>query len=259
MAGDLGTVILVALLGVTTTGAKYIHSGFKRRKQRELIEETPTAEVESVSIGPAELTGTAEVLSEAFEAPFTDDDCLYVSWEIEEWHETDEGDSWVTREEGTNCAPFVLDDGTGEIRVDADESAEWEVRDGSDRWRVDADESPPPGIRSFLEESDDIGPPDDPSLLDRGKQHGDRRYRQEAIRPGDDVYVYGAVRTDGTGDETSPIVGPDTERVDTEMFFISDATETTLLDQRDWTLLWRLPAGAALVALGIGGLYLFLF
>lgn len=255
MSGDLGTVVLLALIGMTTTGAKYIHSGFKRRKQRELIEETPTADIESVSIGPAELKGTAKPLDDVIEAPFTDEECLYLSWEIEEWQQTDDGNSWETIESGTQYRSFLLDDGTGEIRVDTSSSAEWEIANGSYSCEVAADETPPEGIQRFLTEEDDVDAPDEPSMLDVGKQHGDRRYRQNLLKPGEEAYVYGAVRTD----DSDLAIGPDNSRVDTEMFFISDKREQRLLDQRDWTLMWRLPAGAALVALGIGGLYLFLF
>lgn len=258
MSGDLGTVILVALLGMTTTGAKYIHSGFKRRKQRELIEETPTAEIESVSIGPTELKGTATPLEDVIEAPFTDEECLYCAWEIEEWQQTDDGNSWETVDAGTQYRSFLLDDGTGEIRVDTSSSAEWEVANGTFRREVAADETPPEGIQRFLRADEDVDAPDDPSMLDVGRQHGDRRYTQKLLKPGEEAYVYGAVRTDEDY-ETDLAIGPDTSRVDTEMFFISDQREDRLLEQRDWTLIWRLPAGAALVALGIGGLYLFLF
>lgn len=258
MSGDLGTVILVALLGMTTTGAKYIHSGFKRRKQRELIEETPTAEVESVSIGPTELKGTVKPLDDVLEAPFTDEECLYCTWEVEEWQQTDDGNSWETIDAGTRYRSFLLDDGTGEIRVDTRSSAKWEVANGTFRCNVTADETPPEGIQQFLQRVDDVDAPGDPSLLDVGRQEGDRRYKQKLLKPGEEAYVYGAVRTDEEY-ETDLAVGPDTSRVDTEMFFIADQREERLLDDRDWTLVWRLPAGAAMVAIGIAGLYLFLF
>ena len=256
---ELGELFVFLLIAIGF-GLWLIYKGFKLRKQREFIEETPTADVASVSIGPAELKGTAKVLEHTVTAPFSDEDCLVASWEVEEWEQTDDNSYWKTIEDGVFAADFTLDDGTGTITVDATGPAEYVINRGSgNRVRVDVDETPPTHVADFLDRADTPGDSSNMfSAIDIGNQEGDRRYTQNLLRPGDDAYVYGAVRRRETADETGHlVVGAPDEDVDAGMFMISDQRESTLLDKRDWALAWRLPAGALLTAAGVGGIVYF--
>lgn len=252
--------LLVLLVGMVGFGLYLIWKGFTLRRQREYIQETPTAEIESVSIGPAELIGTARPENGPLQAPFSDEECLVARWEVEEWHQTDDSSYWKTIDEGVDFTDFSIDDGTGTMFVDPTQAAEYVLTSGQDRVvRVDVDEPEPSTIQRFVARD---GTPGDASnvlsVVDLGNQSGDRRYRQNLLSPGDEAYVYGAVRRESTGDgEARLVVGAPTEGVDTGLFMISDERESTLLDRRRWALLWRLPAGAALAALGVGGLLFF--
>lgn len=262
MSGHELVEVFIFLLLAIGLGLWLIWKGFKLRKQREYIEETPTADVGSVSIGPAELTGFAEVLDDTVTAPFSDEECLVAAWEVEEWEQTDDGAYWNTIDEGADFVDFALDDGTGTITVDPTRDAEFVVERGHEETiTVGVDETPPDNVAQFLDRHDTPGPSSNAlSAIDFGKNEGDRRYRQNLLEPGDEAYVYGAVRRADSSDGAGQlVVGPPTKDVDAGMFMISDQREETLLDKRNWALAWRLPAGALLAAGGVGGLVFFFF
>lgn len=246
-------MLLLAIVG----GLWLIWRGFTLRRQRELIEESPTAEVQSVAIGPAEIVGSSEPVDDPIPAPFSDEECVIARWEVEEWTEGKDRDYWATVDSGIDVTPFRIDDGTGRIHVESPREAEMTIQSGRDRRRrVNVDEETPPAIRSFLEREDTVGDASNVfAPLDLGTQEGDRRYVQNLLRPGEEAYVYGAVRSADDAD-TSNVIGPPSEDLTGGMFLLSDLTKDRLLSRREWALSWRLPAGAALTALGIGGLYL---
>lgn len=252
MSLGLGTGYGVLAL---VAGLYLIRVGFKRRKQRNLMQDTPTEQAESLSMGPSEITGTAVAReSGPLTAPFTDDDCVIAKFEIEEYDEDadDDGGSWKTIEEDVWHVPFYVDDGTGAVLVRPHDETTYDV--DPDDWltiEVDSSERGPPAVQTFIENTDVDYP------HDGGGTDGDRRYKQNLIRTDEPVYVFGTVqpREDATGrtnvDNIVVKKVPEGDPQMEPMFLISDDEETDLVDRRRWAL-WRLPVGIVFAVVGVG-------
>jgi hypothetical protein len=72
-------------LALFAGGLFAIYWGWRRYRRYTLIRDTPTATVRSMAVGRTELEGRAQPASETFSAPFTDEDCLYADWQVEEY------------------------------------------------------------------------------------------------------------------------------------------------------------------------------
>ncbi len=247
---DVWWVGLLCVMVLGLGGAGLIKTGFTRRKQRTLMRDTPTEDVEALSVGPSEVKGSAMAADgEPFPAPFSDDECVIADYEVEEYHEDDDGGNWRTIESGVAHAPFVVDDGTGRVLVEPHDEATFDL-DPADRETVSVDSSRrgPEPVQRFVDRTADIDFP-----ADAAGTENDRRYHQNLVRDKESVYVYGTAQPrDG---DVSGGSNPDRlviRRVDAadgledSMFLISDDTEAGLVNRREWAGL-RIPAGGAFV------------
>jgi hypothetical protein len=223
-----------------------IYQGFDEYRASRLIQDTATEKVRSVAAGRTELTGTADPDETVFHRPFTDGECVYAHYRIREHHESgSDGSDWRTVDSDTWIAPFFLDDGTGRIRVEPERSTTFEISDEhSTTVTVEEDHSPPPDVREFLEEVSSAGPADDK-----------RRYVEEVIPPGEEVYVLGGAeqRDDESGDNEDRLV----VRRDggSDRFIVSDMSEEELAS----TLTYRVPLLIVFgLAISTGCLYVLL-
>jgi ethanolamine utilization microcompartment shell protein EutS len=243
----------IAILVLVGGGAGLIKTGFTRRKQRTLMRDTPTEDVESIAVGPSELKGSALAADgDPFPAPFSDDECVVAEYEVEQYHEDDDGGSWNTVASGVVHTPFSLDDGTGRVLVEPHDDATFDI-DPADREtiRVDSSERGPDPVQRFVERMDDVSYP-----ADAAGSENDRRYHQNLIRDKESVYVYGTAQPRG-GDHRGGS-NPDLlvirrvaadDALDDTMFLISDDTEAGLVNRREWAGL-RIPAGGGFIVLG---------
>lgn len=238
-------------------GGWYIRVGFKRRKQRELMEDTPTEEAESLSVGPSEIKGTAVTEDREPEpSPFSTDDCVVAKYEVKEYREDnddDGGGSWHTIEEGVRHTPFYVDDGTGSVLVRPDDEATYDLEpeDWSTTYVDSSDRGPGP-IQEFVQQTSGLGFPSNRS----GKEH-DRKYRQNRIQVEENVYVFGTAQPK----DDVPVGADNADRLVIEkvgedgalmepMFLVSDDRENNLVDRREFAL-WRLPVGVLFVLAGV--------
>lgn len=148
------TEVLLLLAAGILVGLGMIYYGFRNYRVSRLIKNTPTERIRSAAVGRTELHGTAVPKEYIFDQPFTDGECLYASYKVREYHEyndDDKDDEWKTIFSKTLAPPFYLDDGTGEILVDADADANFEISDeNSTTIRVSKRRSPPETVQEFL-------------------------------------------------------------------------------------------------------------
>lgn len=194
-----------------------------------LVRNTPTEDVRSVAVGRTEVQGVAQPADTSLPQPFTEGSAIVGEYTIRKHDPDPDGkqSGWVTTESGDIAAPFLVDDGTGEIRVDASREADVYVSDTNrTAVTVGAEEPEPPEVRRFLAEytDRDVDPEVEGSIYDR--KH---RYVQEVIPPDEEVYVFGAAEADddatGVDEERLVIAGDD----DTGRFVISDKAEPELV------------------------------
>lgn len=247
--------VVVAVAG----GGYFIRKGFRRWRQRHLIESTPTEQAHSLSIGPSEIKGRAVTdEGDELQAPFSEDECVVARYEIEEYDSSGDDSSWKTLERETRFTPFYVEDETGKVLVKPHQDAMFDL--DPDDWTVeyvDSSERGPQSIREFVHRHPEIDFPSDAS----GK-HNDRKYRQNLIRTGESVYVFGTVQQrDGevdpgaSNEERLVIQKVEDDSMREPLFLISDDKECALIERRKWAL-WRLPVGGLFL---VAALVTFLF
>lgn len=231
-------------------GGWLVWLGFKRWRQRNLMKNSPTESVQALSIGPSEIKGTAVTEDrDPLPAPFANEDCVLAKYEIKEYDDSDDdsGGSWDTIEEDTVFKPFHVDDETGSVLVKPHEETEYELdpEDWTETY-VDSSALGPERIQEFVRQHPDLSFPDD-----RGGKDNDRKYRQNLIRDGESVYVFGTAQTRevdsgyGASNEDRLVVKKvEDDAMREPMYLISDDEEEDLVDRRQFAL-WRLPVGVA--------------
>lgn len=235
--------VVVAALG----GGWLIRKGFRRWRHRNLMKNTPTEPVHALSIGPSEIKGRAVSADrEPLSAPFSDDDCVVASYEIEEYDSGGDNSGWKTVEEETLYTPFYVDDGTGKVLVEPHLETTYDL--DPDDWEetyVDSSGRGPLPVRQFVERQSGLDFPSDSS----GKDN-DRKYRQNLIRDGESVYVFGTVHPRegeieaGAGNASRLVVRKADEdgTLSEPLYLVSDDSEKNLTQRRRWAL-WRAPVG----------------
>ncbi|WP_255195817.1 E3 ubiquitin ligase family protein [Halorarius litoreus] len=246
----------LVLLGV---GAFAIARGRKRRHQKATIEGTETTDVLRLTPGPVEVVGRAVPTDDGpMRAPFSEEDCLVAYWEIEEWEESGKHSSWDTEGSGYLATPFYVDDGTDRVLIRPDGATLDIDRHAEPVIEVGADETPPRAIQEFLDLESTPGGPDRAliSALDWGQQIGDRRYRQDLIRPGEQVYVHGTATRVGArefgGNDFEIVASADDGHHDADLFLVSDRSEDDLIAARRHAIAYLVGGGVlALVGLAL--------
>ena len=246
---DVTYSLFVVLIGILL-----VWYGFHRHRQRRLMQDTPTSEVESAAVGAVELTGTVEPAAETVAAPLTGETCVVVDYEVEEYKRHDDlTREWVTVEADVVAEPFYVNDGTGRMLVDAPgSSTNYDVsEENRTREEYDSTAAQPNGVDDFLVEHADVSPT---------SGHA-RRYTQEVIPVGVEAFVFGdaesaddvevAVEPE-SADEPSNVSGlVVTEDADTEMLLISDEGEDELVLGRRYSLVaWGL-VGVGVFSIGL--------
>lgn len=177
------------LIGVCVAiGVGIVLEGLDRRTIGEQARREPTSTTRDLTTTDeaVELYGTAESHPDhpPLEAPFSDDECLYRRWAVEEKQPLGERSRWRTLDEGADCVPFSLRDEHGAVEVDLE---------GFDTVFLDAEQEPglssrfgtPAAAKAFVEEHVDA------DATDAGLLSRPRRFEQTLLKPGDEVYVYG--------------------------------------------------------------------
>ena len=116
MTHSKGDPIVLALLGIIGGIVMFVF-GFKQRKRYKIIEATPTSKVRSLAVGLVELQGQAEIEAAAMKSPFSQCDCVYYSYLIEQRKKSGKRTTWVTVAKGQSESPFRLKDSTGSILI----------------------------------------------------------------------------------------------------------------------------------------------
>jgi hypothetical protein len=264
--------LLIALVVGFFFGLYLIYDGFNKWQTKRLIEDTPTEKVRSMAVGRTELEGVAKSVDDTVEAPFTDEECLHIDWEIEEWRKDNDDDDyhWETIARGARSVPFYLDDGTGKVPVRATEGdPTYEISDAN-RWRttVGRGGSQPPEVREFIERHDSRH--DDTSFFEEpvdaltdlvqsgqiGSSNRKRRYSQEILPEESSIYLLGsAVPRDATdGGEQSLLEITRTESLD--KLLLSDRSEEELESYYSKRGPLEIVGGLALSAICLGVLLL---
>lgn len=204
--------------------------------------------------GPAEVEGTAELADDGdvVRAPCSDIDCLAYEYEVQEYRSSSNNSYWKTLDEGSDAAPFLVEDETGTVRVDpTGATLEFEP----ETVKVPAGEEPPDTIAQYLRETEAVDPQHDKTVnlvvteLNTGN---DQRFIERRLDIGESVYVYGDVEDAPAGEWGSRLVDAVLTRGEAaDLLVISDTSERgTAWRLGKRPLLWTL-AGLVLTVPGL--------
>lgn len=224
--GLTGMLVLLVFFGA---GLLTVYKGFRSYKTSRLIKDTPTETVRSMAVGRTELEGVARDAGTTFDRPFTEGQCLYARYKIEEYDEDageDDAD-WDTIDSGTFDAPFYLEDDTGRALIEADQDPTFELSDSKKtRIKVGRTESEPEEVVEFLRTNTSIS-------VSSGGVSGvffddPRRYTEWVLPVDEEVYVFGGAhpRDESSGANEDRLTIATDES--TDRFIISDHGEESL-------------------------------
>lgn len=223
-------------LGLLTFG-----KGFRTLKRKRLIENTPTSKVRSLAMGLVEVGGAAEPWKETLKSPFTEHDCVYYSYTIEEHRRSGKNRRWVTVNKGAQGVPFFLRDETGAVLTDPT-SAEVDIPN------------------DYREES---GMGDDPSAKIQGflRRQGvafegffgvnkRMRFTEYHIAPRDRLYILGTAEDNPHMKEATAVEGVADVMIQKgpkgACYYISDKSEKECLRSHAFGTALQVYGGAAL-------------
>lgn len=183
------------------------------RSRRRLITETPTTAACDVREGHVEVKGRI-VPIETMKSPLGKKDVVYARWELQEERKLNRVNAWTTTHHAEKRIPFLLDDGTGRVRVVSDK-AELMYATDSTTVAMTFDQAPPE-VLALLEEAG----VDSESLSGHNV-----RIVETYLEAGDNLYVCGLARMGRDGmavidDAESRQVG----------FLISDHREEVIVE-----------------------------
>ncbi|MFH1770987.1 MAG: hypothetical protein ABH828_05545 [archaeon] len=88
-------------------------------KQKQMIENIPTSKIRSIAMGLVEIKGIAEPFrKKLLKSPFSEKDCVYYRYTVEEYRSSGKNSRWVTIASGQSNDFFNLTDDTGTVLVD---------------------------------------------------------------------------------------------------------------------------------------------
>lgn len=233
-------VVLVILFGV---GLVIIWTGFKDYRLGRLIRNTGTETVRSIAVGRTEIQGIARVPGPSLARPISEGECLYAHYRVDEEREGNDDDTtWATLAHDTWVMDFLVDDGTGTVRVEPEIDATFEISDDHTSWiEIPAGREEPPRIAVFLEQVAGVEPTTTRT----------RRYYEEVIPPGERVYVLGGAvpRQHGREHAAEELV---ISRDDASgQFVISDNTQGELTSELSRRAPMLIALGLALSAVSL--------
>lgn len=240
---DLFTGSLVGLC----LGPILFFRGFRTLRRRRLLENTPTSKTRSIAMGLVEIVGEAVPTGETLQSPFSDHECVYYRYEIEEYRRTGKRHAWVTVMQRSLGVPFFLQDDTGRVLIDPT-GAEVDIPQDA-QFRSGTGEDPPAPIQAFLAQQGIAFE----GFLGINKT---MRYTEYYVAPHDPLYILGTAGdnphvTEGTA--TQGVADVMIQRGNRgDLYYISDRSEKECVARMSRAFLWNVYGGAALTLVCLG-------
>jgi hypothetical protein len=274
MVNGLGfaTSLFFILLG--SVGFYY---GFNRMQKYLLIRDIPRSKINSIAMGLVELHGNVNA-DKCIKTPFSQKDCIYYHYEIEEFGKSGKDYAWLPRSRGEQKIPFFARDETGRVLVDP-QGAEYNVKIkkiflqrvgsfGDIRTIVNAlkdwdnNKQPDLKVSTWGLTPIDIKPYlslDSNTRIRAGTENssregakvGDRKYYEYYIEPDEELFVMG---TAGNNLQTNDVLIH--KGVNEPTFIISDMSEKGLLGAIKKNMIGSFIFGGFIIIVGVSVLLL---
>ncbi|MBU0530194.1 MAG: GIDE domain-containing protein [Candidatus Aenigmatarchaeota archaeon] len=210
-------------------------------KRKRLIENIPTSKVRSIAMGLVEIFGkvmpTEGVL---LKSPFSNKDCLYYKYQIQEYRSSGKSGRWVTIKHDEKRLRFYLKDDTGKVLVDS-EGAKVDIkRDFA--YDTALGQKIPDNITRFLDKS---------KIRYKGVFGFKKsmRFRESFIEPLDKLYILGTADDNPFVKDASTTAGVEDVIIHkgSNIYYISDRSEKEMLKSFKWKIMAGLLGGGLLI------------
>lgn len=221
------TLDIVLLLIALIIGIIIYILAFHFLKIKHLIQNTPTSKIRSIAMGFAEVCGKVIPIEKngVFLSPFSNQNCVYYKYKIEEFRSTGKSSSWVTIKKDVRKNMFYIQDETGKILVDPIK-ANIDISK-SNVYNSSLGKDPPYNVIRFLERE---------NIRFEGILFGINkrmRYTEYIIRPNDTLYIMGTVEDNPFVQDASVVNGVEDMIIkkgkNVKLYIISDKMEKKIL------------------------------
>lgn len=248
MAPEILSILIPISFGLffVGVGCHVINIGYKQYARSNRITDTNTTSISNLQPGTVGVEGVVYPSEDAtiIKSPIGMDDALVARVKVEK-NTGGSGTNWKLIHEEIVREPLIVDDGTGEIRVEFPVDGELVVEQM--QTEVQSGHEPPERIQRYIENEPNVTEVTKRSYGPLGVgEH--RRYTEEIIRPRENVYVLGTAREIlGSEGEQQYLVDEPTEAGD---FIVSDKSKQELVQQLKQIGSKRLAAGGFFVFIG---------
>ena len=203
----------------------FVWALFSFRKKR-LIENVPTSKIRSIAMGLVEIYGeVVPVMGNILKSPFSQNDCVYYKYKIDELQSSGKSTHWITIKKGWDYHNFYLKDDTGMVLVDPlDAKIDIPV---DNVFKSSLGKDPPEKVIQFLKAS---------NIAFEGRLFGinkTMRYTEYFIAPKDKLYVMGTATDNPFVKEASAVKGVEDVIIKKgkheKFYYISDKHEQFIL------------------------------
>jgi len=216
-------------------------------KDKRLIENIPTSKIRSIAMGLVEIYGEVVTsLDNILKSPFSQSDCVYYRYAIEELRSTGKSTHWATIRKGTNYVYFYLRDDTGMVLIDP-QNAKIDIP-ADNVFKSSLAKDPSYMIKQFLEKE---RVKFEGSLLGINKT---MRYSEYFIAPKDKLYIMGTAADNPFVKDASTFKGIEDIIIKKgkheKIYYISDKSERMILRRLNRIVICGFVFGSLLIILG---------
>lgn len=244
ISGFFIVVIFLAIMGIVL-----FIGGFIILRKKRLIENIPTSKIRSLAMGLVEIVGqVVPVKNKILKSPFSERDCVYYRYTIQEYRRSGKNSHWVTIKKGERKELFYLKDDTGMVLVDPAGASIEVARDNE--LHSGMGEDPPESVVRFLAANNIAFE----GLLGLNKT---MRYSESYIAPDDNLYIMGTADENPYADDPMAVQGAEDAMIrkgtQEKMYYISDKQERDILRGLSLKISVCIGIGSLCLIIGILG------
>jgi hypothetical protein len=217
-------------------------------KRKRLIENIPTSKIRAIAMGLVEIFGEVVPYNKnVLKSPFSQMDCVYYTYTIEELRSSGKHSHWVTIKKGWDYRLFYLKDDTGIVLVDP-RDAKIDIP-ADNVFESSLFKDPPEMVKQFLHTG---------GILFEGALFGINKtmqYTERFIALKDKLYILGTATDNPLVEERTAQKGVEDiiikKGIHEKLYYISDKTERDILRQYTIRLAIGFSIGSILIILGL--------
>ena len=246
--------VLLFCAAILLAGAFFFFLGLRNWRWKRLIENTPTSKIRGLAMGLVEICGSVtKPLKKYLKSPFTGKDCVYYEYQIQELRSNGKQTYWATISSGTDSVPFYLNDKTAAVLVEP-QGATINVPHTYNS-QTSSFKQVPDKVKSFCAAR---------NISTQSWFFGmskSMKFVERSLPAGETVYIMGTAGDNPYVEEATAQKGVEDVMIqkgkNVPFYYITQGTEKDALKQFAWKVYGGLFGGAAMVIVGLVGIFFY--